>query len=61
MPRKVTFLNMALACYEKKEETIKAELTTLSPLNKVEMMVEELEGGGGWPEFFYPYGNDFVK
>lgn len=28
MPRKVTFLNMALACYEKKEETIKAELTT---------------------------------
>lgn len=45
---------------KKKEETIKAELTTLSPLNKVEMMVEELEGGG-WPEFFYPYGNDFVK
>lgn len=38
---------MALTCYEKKEETIKAELTTLSPLNKVEMMVEELEGGGG--------------
>lgn len=38
---------MALTCYEKKEETIKAELTTLSPLNKVEMMVEELEGWGG--------------
>lgn len=37
---------MALTCYEKKEETIKAELTTLSPLNKVEMMVEEFEGGG---------------
>lgn len=38
---------MALTCYEKKEETIKTELTTLSPLNKVEMMVEELEGWGG--------------
>lgn len=36
---------MALTCYEKKEETIKAELTTLSSLNKVEMVVEELEGG----------------
>lgn len=42
---------MALTCYEKKEETIKAELTTLSPLNKVEMMVEELEGGGGGRNF----------
>lgn len=37
---------MVLICYEKKEEIIKVELIILLLLNKVEMMVEELEGGG---------------